>query len=74
MSARSFALALSWLAAWVLSGAAQAAAPVGQPAPELTGRDTRGNLVKLSGEANGCRMPCQLGLGPQLSGTFELGT
>ncbi|MBK8764966.1 MAG: redoxin domain-containing protein [Burkholderiaceae bacterium] len=48
MSARSLALALSWLAAWVLSGAAQAAAPVGQPAPELTGRDTRGNLVKLS--------------------------
>ena len=48
MFARPFALVLPSLIALVLSGVAQAAAPVGQPAPELTGRDTRGNLVKLS--------------------------
>ena len=48
MPARPFALVLSWLIAFFAAGTAQAAAPVGQPAPELTGRDTRGNLVKLS--------------------------
>ena len=55
MSARSLALALSWLAAWVLSGAAQAAAPVGQPAPELTGRDTRGIWCRVDRRMNSPR-------------------